>query len=242
MALQHVYSRLSACFFVALASPLTLLVGEEGSAPVIDQPDPTLFDRFNEGGTPMYFLAFMGILAIGIIMERFANLNRGRISPQGLGEEVDKLWQDGNYDGVVSLCDEDGSTLAAAFKHCAQHRDEGYEIASEGAGEVASRELRRQLQANYWLAVIATLAPLIGLLGTILGMIESFNVVSIAGEIGDVGLVAGGISKALVTTAFGLIVAVPSLAGFHFFKGRVTKLSIALEEDSSQLIKKWLNK
>jgi biopolymer transport protein ExbB len=202
--------------------------------------DPTLFDRFNDGGWPMYFLLFLAILSVGIILERFGNLNRRTVSPLGLDEEADRLWQEDQQDAVVDLGTSDGSILGKALAYAAAHRDEGYELASEGAGEVASRELRRQLQSNYWLAVIATLAPLIGLLGTILGMIESFAVVAIAGEIGDIGTVAGGISKALITTAFGLIVAVPSLAGFHYFKGRVTKLSITLEEQSSPLLKRWL--
>ena len=209
------------------------------STDTVAATDPTLFDHFNDGGWPMYFLLFLAILSIGIILERFANLNRRTVSPRGLDTEADNLWQNDEYEALIELGSSDGSALGKSLAYAAEHRDEGYDMASEGASEVASRELKRQLQSNYWLAVIATLAPLIGLLGTILGMIESFAVVAIAGEIGDIGTVAGGISKALITTAFGLIVAVPSLAGFHFFKGRVTKLSITLEEQCSPLLKSW---
>lgn len=188
------------------------------------------------------FLTVLAIVSLGIIMERFANLNRGKVSPDGLGQQADKLWQAGDYDGIKKLCAQDGSTLANAIAFCVEHRDEGIDTINEGAGEIASRDFRRQLQTNYWLAVVATLSPLLGLLGTITGMIASFAAVSVAGEIGDISMVAGGISEALYTTATGLIVAIPSLGAFHFFKGRVTQLAITLEDDSSALIRRWFGK
>ena len=89
---------------------------------------------------------------------------------------------------------------------------------------------------------MATLSPLVGLLGTVLGMIASFSSIAIEGDISDMSKVAGGISQALITTAGGLIIAVPALASFHFFKVRAQKLSVEVEDEASGLINAWTKK
>lgn len=125
---------------------------------------------------------------------------------------------------------------------CIDHKEDGRADINEGAGEIADREVRKIQQSNYWLAVIATLSPLLGLLGTILGMIKAFDVVAVAGELGDVSMVAEGISQALVTTAAGLIIAVPALAAYHMFKIRGNQLAIQLEDQASKAIDLWFPK
>jgi biopolymer transport protein ExbB len=93
---------------------------------------------------------------------------------------------------------------------------------------------------TYPLAAVAGLSPLLGLFGTVLGMIESFEMVAIAGSMGDPALLASGISKALVTTAFGLFVAIPTLFFYHLFKLRTNYLAKLLEEEASTLMSEWL--
>ena len=198
-----------------------------------------LLKLFEDGGWPMWFLALLSIVAVGIILERVINLNRGSIAPVGLVEKVDAQWKAGDHEGARQTAERDGSVLGQVLAHCAANKDASLAEINESTGDIASRELRRHLQTNYWLAVVATLSPLLGLLGTILGMIKAFDVVAVAGDIGDISLVAEGISQALVTTATGLIIAVPALGFFHIFKVRTNKLAIALEESSSEAIQRW---
>ena len=99
--------------------------------------------------------------------------------------------------------------------------------------------MRQHLQRAYPIAIVATLAPLLGLLGTVIGMIESFEVVSVVGSMGDASVLAGSISKALVTTAAGLIIAVPALAFYHYIKGRTVALTLLLEEDVNEVLTTW---
>ena len=107
------------------------------------------------------------------------------------------------------------------------------------AGDLAGRDMRRHLQRAYPIAVVATLSPLLGLLGTVVGMIESFEIVAIAGSLGDASLMAGSISKALVTTAGGLVIAIPALGLYHLFKSRTQGLTMQLEGEVHELLTAW---
>jgi biopolymer transport protein ExbB len=104
-----------------------------------------------------------------------------------------------------------------------------------------SRMISRQNQRNYPLAVVATISPLLGLLGTIIGMIESFQKVALMGDTGDASILADSIGTALITTALGLMVAIPSLAAYHFFKSRINSFGIQLEESVDHLMAPWLH-
>jgi biopolymer transport protein ExbB len=107
------------------------------------------------------------------------------------------------------------------------------------AGDVASRDLRRHLQKAYPLAVVATVSPLLGLLGTVIGMIGAFDKVAAAGSLGDASVLGGDISKALITTGAGLTIAVPALVLYHYFKSRTNLYAIMLEEEVGELITEW---
>ena len=113
---------------------------------------------------------------------------------------------------------------------------------STTAGDIAAVELRYHTRRCYPLAVVATLSPLLGLLGTVFGMIESFDVVAIGGALGDASQLAGGISKALITTAAGLVIAVPSLAMFHYFRERTNLYGDMLDREVTDLVVEWLMK
>ena len=116
-----------------------------------------------------------------------------------------------------------------------QHRRADAAALSTRAGDIASLALREQQQRAYPLAVVATVAPIVGLLGTVVGMIEAFHVIAFAGGLGDPALLAGGISKALVNTAAGLSVALPSLGMHHFFKHRLTLIGLRIEREVNRV-------
>lgn len=181
----------------------------------------------------------LSLLALGVIFERFSGLQKKFIVPAGLTEKVKALWQDGQYQAIAELCKSQGSTLAKVLGFINQHRNHGLQVISTGAGDIASMELRRHLQRAYPLAVVATIAPLAGLLGTVLGMIEAFYMVAATGSVGDPSLLADGIYKALLTTAAGLSVALPALGFHHYFKNRMVMYGIELEEQINELTAEW---
>jgi biopolymer transport protein ExbB len=183
------------------------------------------------GGAGIWVIAALSVLAIAVALERLHRFRRSAVVPPGLVDQVLPLWRAGRFDELDALLAADGSVLARTLRFALAHRARWpAEVLAQRAGEVASRALRTQQQRAYPLAVVATVAPIVGLLGTVVGMIEAFHVIAFTGGVGDASLLAGGISKALVNTAAGLAVALPSLAMHHFFRHRLVTSGLALEE------------
>jgi len=134
------------------------------------------------------------------------------------------------------------STLGKVIAFIVRHRANPINDVSAAVGDIASRDIGRHMMLLYPLAPVAVISPLLGLFGTVVGMIEAFEVVATAGVMGDPSLLASSISKALVTTAWGLIVAMPTLFFYHLFKLRTNALAKLLEEEGSTLLTEWLMK
>lgn len=183
----------------------------------------------------------LSVVGVGVVFERFAGLRKKFIIPDGLTQQVRELWQAGQHDAIAELCKLRSSTLGKVLGFINQHRHQSLQTISTGAGDIASMDLRRHLQRAYPLAVVATIAPLAGLLGTVLGMIEAFYVVAATGSIGDPAILADGISKALLTTAAGLSAAIPALGFHHYFKSRTVMYGLSLEEVINELTAEWFS-
>src|SRR5690606_22326745 len=164
----------------------------------------------------------LAVLALAIILERFWSLRRKEVLPPGLGEEV-REWSrsrqlDAKHIHVLRRNSPLGELLAAALD--VRHRPrEIVKERVEGIGPHAVHQLERFLNT---LGTIAAVAPLMGLLGTVFGMIEMFLGILTSG-IGDANRLAGGIGQALVTTAAGLCVAIPALIFHRYLRGRVVE-------------------
>jgi biopolymer transport protein ExbB len=208
-----------------------------------DQPRRTQGEAFllklKQGGWTMIFLLAVSIFGLAYTIERLVNLRRGVIVPEGLGDQANHLWANGQFDKLERLDQDNSSTLARALATVARHRNSNLNDVSMMAGDVAARDLKRHLQKAYPLAVVATLSPLLGLLGTVIGMIGAFDKVAAAGSLGDASLLGGDISKALITTGAGLAIAVPALAIYHFFRSRTSLYGVMLEEEVSELLTEW---
>jgi biopolymer transport protein ExbB len=194
-----------------------------------------LASQLLEGGAGVFVIAALSVLALAVSFERLANFRASRVAPQELADEAIKLWRAGDYQALAARAEADRSSLARVLEFLAGHPRLPLEALSARAAEIASRELRLQQQKAYALNVVATIAPIVGLLGTVIGMIEAFHVIAFNG-MGDPTLLAGGISKALVNTAAGLSVALPSLAMHHFFRNRMVNIGITLEGQLGRLL------
>jgi len=196
-----------------------------------------LFQQLAAGGAGIWVIAALSLLMVAVAIERFHRFRTSAVVPPGLVDEVLPLWQAGRQEELQQALARRESVLAKAIRFLAANRGRWpAEVLGERAGELASRELRRQQQRAYPLAVVATVAPIVGLLGTVVGMIEAFHVIAFTGGMGDASLLAGGISKALVNTAAGLSVALPALALHHFFRHRLTLGGLALEEQIERVM------
>ena len=196
-----------------------------------------LFQQLASGGAGIWVIGALSVLMITVAIERFHRFRMRAIVPPGLVDEIVPLWRAAKFDELQLALKRHDSVLAQAIGFLVANRARWpAEVLGERAGELASRALRQQQQRAYPLAVVATVAPIVGLLGTVVGMIEAFHVIAFTGGMGDASLLAGGISKALVNTAAGLSVALPALALHHFFRHRLTVGGLALEEQLERVL------
>jgi len=133
-------------------------------------------------------------------------------------------------DAIVKEAQAKPSILADAGAYIAEHRSMDPARLQTAVADAAARAFERHRQRSYPLAIIATMAPMLGLLGTVIGMIEAFSKVAILGDTGDAALLADSISKALITTDIGLVLAIPSLGAYHYLKQKLSIAELAVEE------------
>lgn len=183
------------------------------------------------GGLLMLPIVICSVVAVAIIIERFWSLRRSRVLPENL---VSSTWkrlnnQQISREYIQELRAESplGNVLAAGLMNRNGDREQ-LRNAIEDAGSHAAHELERYLPA---LGTIAAVTPLLGLLGTVVGMIRVFTNITTLG-VGNPSQLAGGISQALITTAGGLAVAIPSLMFYRFFRARVDELVVGMEKES----------
>jgi len=188
------------------------------------------------GGPVMWPLIVLSIVAATIFFERLWTLQERRVIPHEITDKIWKLVESGqlNDKHVAALAQNSalGQILAAGLAN--RHRPrELVKESIEDTGRHVVHELERFLNL---LGTIASVSPLLGLLGTVIGIITAFNAITQAG-VGDPRALSGGIGQALITTAAGLIVAIPSLMGYRYLRGRVESLVIGMEKEAIKLVK-----
>ncbi len=194
-----------------------------------------VFELVKAGGWVMVPLLLCSVAAMAIIAERFWALRKQRICPRNLVEQIWQWAKAGQMD-VMRISGLRGSSplgrvLAAGLMNRHYSREVMKESIEE-AGRHVVLELERYLNT---LGTIASITPLLGLLGTVLGMIKVFTVISTVG-VGNPSDLAGGLSEALITTAAGLTVAIPSLMFYRYFQRRVDELVATMEQEALKMV------
>ncbi len=193
-----------------------------------------------QGGATMIALGLLSLALVAICVERIWFLKRGRFIPTGLMKSVDEEVIRGDFESAMMKCRKSGSPLGDGLEILIKRRNADPEATFVLAGDVALRRIESEERRGVPLAVIAGLAPLLGLLGTMIGMIEAFKLVEVFGDEGGASLLAGSISKALITTAAGLVIAVPALIAFHAAKFRIGMISDDLETALEDAQSDWV--
>jgi len=189
------------------------------------------------GGWLMVPIVLCSALALAIVLERLWALSQRRVMPPGLVERVATWFETGQPRAreLEALRSNSalGFILAAGLEHVGEGR-EAVRERLEDAGRQTVQELERYLNT---LGTIAVISPLLGLLGTVLGMIRVFAVLTSQGS-ADPASLAGGISEALITTAAGLVVAIPALIAYRYLRGRIESLALSMEGEASALVRR----
>ncbi|WP_299179036.1 MotA/TolQ/ExbB proton channel family protein [uncultured Neptuniibacter sp.] len=194
-----------------------------------------MFELLQSGGWLMIPIVACSVLVMAICLERLWTLRPSRIAPPGLLAEVWTLIKQRNITAERLSDLKRGSPLGQILVAGLNNASHGREIMKESIQETAGQvvhDLERFLNP---LGTIAAITPLLGLLGTVIGMIKVFNEIMIQGT-GNANVLAGGISEALITTAAGLTVAIPALIFHRFFQRRIDSLVVTMEQETVKLI------
>ena len=194
-----------------------------------------MFDLLAAGGWVMPVIVLCSVIALGIFIERSVALNPDRIAPPHLLANVWKQLKAGELDAQRLKALRHGSPLGAILAAGLANRNQGRDVMKESSQEAAGHvvhDLERYLNT---LGTVAAVAPLLGLLGTVVGMIRVFTEITVQGT-GNANALAGGISEALITTAAGLVVAIPALVMHRYFTGKIDTIVVGLEQVSIKLV------
>ncbi len=206
-----------------------LLISQEGG--IIQG----MVDYFHKGGGMMWLLLIVAILSIVVMLERLFTLFKLRKNPRKFVSQLIDIIEGEGVEAAKDFCARDASVVAKICEAALEKAGEAKEIMEESVARRATSELAFLDRGMLWLASFATIAPLLGFLGTVTGMIRAFQAVAAAGEV-EPTLVAAGISEALITTATGLLIAAPVALAHTFFSSRINAFSREMEEAANTLI------
>ena len=194
-----------------------------------------MLELVKSGGILIWPLLLCSVISLAIICERLWSLQRKRIIPANMVKFVWEWHKKKSLDAqrldMLRKSSPLGRVLAAGLNNMGQSREMMKESIEE-VGRHVAHDLERYLNT---LGTIASISPLLGLLGTVVGMIKVFAVITAQG-VGDPAVLAEGISEALITTAVGLTVAIPSLMFYRYFRGRVDELVVTMEQEALKLV------
>jgi len=208
-----------------------------------DEPaDEMTIDWIQEiinGGMTSAVLLLLSAAAIGFLVERLIRMRKKYLAPAYYADFFAEAIANHDDEAILKEAETRPSILADAGAYIVNHRPHTHRAEQRAVDEArlqtavadaAARAFERHRQRSYPLAIIATMAPMLGLLGTVIGMIEAFSKVAILGDTGDAALLADSISKALITTDIGLVLAIPSLGAYHYLKQKLSIAELAVEE------------
>ncbi len=195
-----------------------------------------LAELFKQGGPLMWAILASSVVGVGVFFERLWSLQRGKVIPRAFVDRIRAMVAKRKTAEALLLCEENGSSIAmlmAAALRAFRLQKNRAEI-KEQVEEVGNREVAAMDRNVEIVGTVASVAPLLGLLGTVIGMILVFKDFVESYKAGLVGpdMFAAGIWQALITTAFGLMVAIPMLVAYKFLQGRNDRLIVEMEEDA----------
>lgn len=198
-----------------------------------------MYQYFIEGGMMMWLLGALSILGLGTILERTAYfLKNERDLKSNFKDEIIRLVRKGEEEDAIKLCEGTNNSVSRTVKSILlayRYENDLYESKEKLMKEKALEQIENLEKRLSILGIVSYISPMAGLLGTVLGMIKSFKAIALQGA-GDPNIVANGISEALITTAAGLLIAIPAIIAYNLFNRKADKIMMEIEKTSTALI------
>lgn len=198
---------------------------------------PTLPVMLSHGGPVLWLLLIISAVAVAVFIERFLHCHRAQINSTEFLNGIRTVLKRDNPVEALSICDATPGPVSRLVRIAILHREEGRERVREALEEAGAAEVPRLEENLSLLATIAQLAPLIGLLGTMLGFIQTFSRMQEAGLNAHVGLLSSGIWQALVCAAAGLAVSIPAHAAYNYLVIRVNAIVLDMERSATEIVR-----
>ncbi len=184
----------------------------------------TLLDNIKAAGVVGGIELLISVVGVALVIDYLVNIRRDKLAPPYVLSELENLFDDEAYDAAMDLCDAEDTYLTRVIGGGLSKIGGGFDRMMEAAMMTGDEETLVLNQKLSYLSLIASIEPMLGLLGTVLGMIKAFNIIAQMGGSATPADLADGISQALVTTAIGLIVAIPMTCVYLFFRNRVLRI------------------
>ncbi|ADN01887.1 MotA/TolQ/ExbB proton channel family protein [Spirochaeta thermophila] len=189
-----------------------------------------------KGGPVLWAIILLAFIGTAIVIERILYFRKIRVDEEKLFLRIKSSLEKGHFDEALYICDTNYSPLSVLIKVGIEHRDHPEHIQREVIKDAANQEVPRLEKNLSGLGTIAHIAPLLGLLGTVTGTMKTFGVLGQFGAVTDPGILATGISEALITTVAGILVAVPAVIFYNYLVTKVNLLLIKMENQVNSLI------
>ena len=204
---------------VARAADGDHAAGAERPAP----PTVDIKQMFKDGGAIGYVIVGLSLIMLALVFEHLLTIRRGTLIPRGMAEDIQRLIQAGQFKVAEERCSASSSLLGYLLGAGLSEVELGYSAVEKAMEDAAAEQSARLMRKIEYLSIISTVAPMLGLMGTVWGMILAFMEFERKAN-PQVSELAPGIYKALVTTLFGLIVAIPAISAFGYFRNRIDEL------------------
>jgi biopolymer transport protein ExbB len=227
-SLLHNRITFTAAAFFAAAAP-TLAQDGEAEGP----PSQSVGEILAGGGIIGAFIILLSVVALAVVIENLVSLKRDKLAPPEIIDELEALFEEGQFQEAMELCESEDNLLTRTVSAGIGKIGHTFAAMEKSLEEMGDEEAVKLHQKIGWLSLIANVAPMMGLLGTVSGMVAAFRVIATSKN-PDPAELADGISMALLTTLFGLVVAIPTTAAFAYLRNNLVKSIIevgAIVED-----------
>jgi len=194
-----------------------------------------MVELFIKGGNFMWPLLLMLFFGLVVSFERLYTLSKAHINSKEFIAQVQESLKQGGPEAAAEVCSNTPGPVSSVLHAGLLRLDRGLDHVEKGITEAGAVEMAFLERGMVWLSTVANIAPLLGFLGTVSGMIGAFEAIAAAGDV-EPSIVASGISEALITTASGLIIAIPIQAFHNFFVSKIDKIIIDMQEASTQFV------
>lgn len=225
-------------------APLSLATLLSAQTPAAQDAAPPaqphwLSDMMANAGTVGYVIVLLSVVSLALAIEFFMSIKREKLAPPDVIDELEALFEEEQFQEAMDLCESNRTYFTNVVQAGLSKLGHQFETIQSSLREMQEEETVKLFQKISWLSLIGASAPMLGLLGTVTGMFDTFGAIAAAGGSVQPADLAGGIKGALVTTIFGLIVALPTSAFFFVFRNRVVRTTIEMNAITEDLFERF---